>query len=99
MRKQVEAAARWTRSERERLGWSAGELASRADAMAADMGWEGFVPEAADIEALEAERPKTLPRWFKLVRYAIERADVPDAEALPGSPSATPGGNATSRSG
>lgn len=82
MRKQVVAAARWTRDERERLGWSAGELARRADAIASDMGWEGWIPEAADIEALEAERPKSLPRWFKLVRYAVERVGVPDAEVL-----------------
>lgn len=82
MRKQVVAAARWTRGERERLGWSAEELARRADAMASDMGWEGWVPESADIEALEAERPKSLPRWFKLIRYAVERADVPDSDAL-----------------
>lgn len=82
MRKQVVAAARWTRDERERLGWSAEELARRADAIASDMGWEGWVPVAPDIEALEAERPKSLPRWFKLVRYAVERAGVPDAEAI-----------------
>lgn len=82
MRKQVVAAARWTRSERERLGWSVEELARRTDAMASDMRWEGRVPEPADIEALEAERAKSLPRWFKLIRYALERADVPDAEAL-----------------
>ena len=82
MRKQVVAAARWTRTERERLGWSAEELARRADAMASDMGWEGEVPGPAEIEALEAERPKSLPRWFKLVRYEVERAAVPDAEAL-----------------
>ena len=82
MRKQVVAAARWTRTERERLGWSAEELARRADAMASDMGWEGWVPAPADIEALEAERPRSLPRWFKLVRYAVERTGVPDAEAL-----------------
>ncbi len=82
MRKQVVAAAAWTRGERERLGWSAGELALRVDAMASDMGWEGLVPDPADIEALEAERPKSLPRWFKLIRYASERAAVPDEEAL-----------------
>ena len=82
MRKQVVAAARWTSAERERLGWSAEALARRVHAMASDMGWEGEVPGAADIEALEAERSKTLPRWFKLVRYALERAGVPDAEAL-----------------
>ena len=82
MRKQVETAAGWTRAERERLGWSVEELARRVDAMASDMGWEGEVPGAGDIEALEAERPKTLPRWFKLVRYAVERAAVPDSEAL-----------------
>ena len=82
MRKQVVAAAAWTREERERLGWSAGELALRADAMASDMGWEGMVPEEADIAALEAERPKSLPRWFKLIRYAIERAGVADEHVL-----------------
>lgn len=82
MRKQVLAAAAWVRGERERLGWSLEELARRADAIASDMGWEGLVPSAAGIEALEAERPKSLPRWFKLVRYAVERAGVPDVEAL-----------------
>lgn len=82
MRKQVVAAAEWTRVERERLGWSVDELARRVDAMASDMGWEGLVPDQADIEALEAERPKSLPRWFKLVRYAIERAGVADEDAL-----------------
>lgn len=82
MRKQVVAAAAWMRGERERLGWSAEELARRTDAIASDMRWEGLVPEAAEIEALEAERPKSLPRWFKLVRYAVERVAVPDAEAL-----------------
>jgi hypothetical protein len=82
MHKQVVAAARWTRGERERLGWSAEELALRADAMASDMGWQGWVPGTAGIEALEAGRPKSLPRWFKLVRYAVERAGVPDAEVM-----------------
>ncbi|MGQ0588653.1 MAG: hypothetical protein ACT4N8_03850 [Sphingosinicella sp.] len=82
MRKQVLAAAAWVRAERERLGWSVEELARRADAIASDMGWEGLVPSAAEIEALGAERLKSLPRWFKLIRYAIERAGVPDAEAL-----------------
>lgn len=73
---------RGTREAREQLGWSAEELARRADAMACDMGWEGWTPEAADVEALEAERLKSLPRWFKLVRYALERAVVPDEEAF-----------------
>lgn len=82
MHKQVAAAAAWTRVERERLGWSAGDLALRVDAMASDMGWEGLVAEEVDIEALEAEREKSLPRWFKLVRYAVERAGVVDEEAL-----------------
>jgi hypothetical protein len=82
MREQVAAAAKWTRVERERLGWSLDELALRVGAMASDMGWEGLVPEEADLEALEAERPKTLPRWFKLVRYVIERAGVSDEDAL-----------------
>lgn len=82
MRKQVVAAAQWMRSERQRLGWSAKELADRTVAMASDMGWEGCVPGSSDIEALEAEQPKALPRWFKLVRYAVERAGVPDADAL-----------------
>jgi len=82
MREQVMAAAQWMRSERQRLGWSADELAGRVDAMASDMGWEGRLPGADDIEALEAERPKSLPRWFKLVRYAVERAGVPDSEAM-----------------
>ena len=82
MRKQVVAAAQWIHGERQRLGWSAEELASRADAMASDMGWEGWLPDSADIQALEAERPKSLPRWFKLVRYAVERAGVPDTETM-----------------
>lgn len=82
MRKQVVAAAAWTRAERERLGWSLLELAQRAHAMASDMGWEGLVPEAADVEALEAEQPKSLPRWFKLIRYAIERAGIGDGDVL-----------------
>lgn len=82
MRKQVSAAAAWTREERKRLGWSAGELALKVDAMASDMGWEGLVPDEADIEALEADRPKTLPRWFKLIRYAVERAGIADGDAL-----------------
>lgn len=82
MRKQVVAAARWMRGERQRLGWSVEELAGRADAMASDMGWEGWLPGAADIETLEAEQPKSLPRWFKLVRYAVERAGVPDSQAM-----------------
>lgn len=82
MRKQVVAAAEWTREERGRLGWSIDELAQRVDAMASDMGWEGRVPDAAGLEALETERPKSLPRWFKLVRYAIERAGIADENAL-----------------
>ena len=82
MRKQVEAAAEWTRRERERLGWSVDELALRVAAMASDMGWEGPMPDAEGIEALEAGRPKSLPRWFKLVRYAGERAGIADADAL-----------------
>lgn len=82
MRKQVVAAAVWTRGERERLGWTARDLALKVDQMASDMGWEGFMPDAADIEALETKRPKSLPRWFKLVRYAIERDGIADAEAL-----------------
>lgn len=82
MRKQVIAAAQWMGGERQRLGWSAEELAGRVDAMASDMGWEGWLPGADDIEALEAERPKSLPRWFKLVCYAVERAGVPDSEAM-----------------
>lgn len=82
MRKQVIAAAQWMCGERQRLGWSAEELAGRVDAMASDMGWEGWLPGADDIEALEAERPKSLPRWFKLVRYAVERAGVADSEAM-----------------
>lgn len=82
MRKQVVAAAAWTRVERGRLGWSIDKLASRVDAMVSDMGWEGLAPDAADLDALEAERPKSLPRWFKLVRYAIERAGVADEDAL-----------------
>ena len=67
MRKQVEAAAAWTRTERERLGWPAGKLARRAGAMASDMGWEGEVPDAGDIKALGPERPNSLPRWSVLV--------------------------------
>lgn len=82
MRKQVVAAAHWMRGERQRLGWSAEDLAARVDAMASDMGWEGWLPGTAEIEALETEQPKSLPRWFKLVRYAVERAGVPDAEAM-----------------
>ena len=82
MRKQVAAAAAWSRAERERLGWSAAELSRRVDAMASDMHWEGPMPGEAGIEELEAERPKSLPRWFKLVRYAVERAGVPDEGAL-----------------
>lgn len=82
MRKQVVAAAAWTRAQRVRLGWSARELALKVDQMASVMHWEGPMPDDADIEALEAEQPKNLPRWFKLVRYAIERAGVADAEAL-----------------
>jgi hypothetical protein len=46
-------------------------------------GWEGIVPDVAEIAALEAQTPKSLPRWFKLLRYAIERAGVPDADFLP----------------
>lgn len=82
MRKQVAAAAEWTRVERERLRWSTAELASKADQMASDMGWEGSVPTEAGIEALEAQLLKSLPRWFKLVRYSVERADISDADAL-----------------
>jgi hypothetical protein len=82
MRKQVVAAAAWTRAERERLGWCVEELGRRVDAMTFDMGWEGLVPDAAHLEALEAGRPTSLPRWFKLVRYAIERAGVADEDAL-----------------
>lgn len=82
MRKQVMAAAAWTRAERERLNWSVDELTLRVDVMASDMGWEGLVPDAADIAALEAERPKSLPRWLKLIRYVIERAVVSDQNAL-----------------
>lgn len=82
MRKQVVAAAQWMRSERQRLGWSPEDLANRVEAIASDMGWEGCVPGSSEIEALEAERPKTLPRWLKLARYAVERAGVPDADAV-----------------
>lgn len=81
MRKQVEAAAKWSRTGRERLEWSVDALARRTEVMASDMGWEGPVPGTDDIEALEAGRPKSLPRWFKLIRYAVERADVADADA------------------
>lgn len=81
MRKQVLAAAEWIRAERQRLRWSAQELACKAQDMASDMGWEGEAPGEAEVEALEAELPKCLPRWFKLIRYAVERANVPDAEA------------------
>ncbi len=82
MRKQVIAAARWTRGERKRLGWSPDQLARSVEAMASDMGWEGCVPNSADIESLEAGLPATLPRWFKLIRYAVERAAVPHDQAL-----------------
>jgi hypothetical protein len=82
VRKQVEAASEWTRTRRAGLGWSPQELARRADMIAAAMGWEGLMPSPDDIVALEAALPKTLPRWFKLLRYAIERAAVPDGEAL-----------------
>lgn len=83
MRKQVIAAAEWVRSQRQRLGWTVEELARKAQDMASDMGWEGLVPAEAEIEALETERPKCVPRWFKLIRYAVERGSVPDAELLP----------------
>ncbi|MBX3562652.1 MAG: hypothetical protein KF780_12680 [Sphingomonas sp.] len=82
MRKEVAAAAAWMRTERRRLGWSADELARRSEQMASDMGWEGPMPGGGEIEALEAERPKSLPRWFKLVRYAVEREAVPDEDGL-----------------
>lgn len=82
MRKQVRAAAEWMRGERQRPGWTTKGLALKAQDMASDMGWEGFVPDEAEIEALETELPKNLPRWFKLIRYTIERASVPEPEAL-----------------
>lgn len=82
MRKQVLAAAAWIAAERQRLGWSVEELARKAEDMASDMGWEGVVPGDAEIEELEAGRPKILPRWFKLLRYAVERANVPEPEAM-----------------
>lgn len=82
MRKQIVVAAEWTRVERERLGWSTAELAAKADQMAGDMGWEGPVPTEASIEALEAEQLKSLPRWFKLVRYSVERAHISESDAL-----------------
>ena len=82
MRKQVLAAAEWIRAERQRLGWSAEELARKAQDMASERGWEGEVPGEAEVEGLEAELPKSLPRWFKLILYSVQRANVPDAEAM-----------------
>jgi hypothetical protein len=82
MRSQVVAAAEWLRGERKRLGWSLGELLARIRAMADDFLWEGDVPDVAGLRSLEAEELKRLPRWFKLVRYAVDRADVDDSVGL-----------------
>ena len=74
MKKHVAEAASWLSAERKRLGWSAGDMAERAADMASDFRWEGAVPTEADVEALEACGPELVPRWFKLLVYAVDRA-------------------------
>lgn len=78
MRKQVIAAAAWLRTERKRLGWSVADLMVRVADIADDLGWEGQTPDIRDLEALEAENLKQLPRWFKLLRYAVDHAEMPE---------------------
>lgn len=82
MRKLVAEAADWLRAERKRLGLSSVDIALGAADMADDFRWGGEVPNVEDIRALEREEPKQLPRWFKLLRYVIDRAAAPDQEAL-----------------
>jgi transcriptional regulator with XRE-family HTH domain len=82
MGKLVSAAATWLRRDRERLGWSIADFVLNAQQMASDMGWEGRLPTAGDLHALEAGELKKLPRWFKLLRYAADFASVPEPEKM-----------------
>lgn len=81
-KKHVIAAAAWLRIERQRLGWSVDALAEKVERIGYDLRWEGIIPDARDITNLEAEAHKSLPRWFKIVRYAIEIAAVPQEQML-----------------
>lgn len=82
-KKHVIAAAAWLREERQRLGWSVEDLLAKVGNVAHEFRWEGIIPNVDDIAALEAEHHKRLPRWFKIVRYAVEIAAVPQDQILP----------------
>lgn len=82
MKKDVVETGNWTVKRRQQLGWSREDLASKVDDMAHDFRWSGIMPTLDDIAALEDHAPSEVPRWFKLIRYAVDRAKHPDSEAL-----------------
>ena len=69
-------AIKWIKSERERLGWSTTELASKAREIAALHG-DNIKLKQQSISGFENGRAKTLPRWYRYAEIAMAAQKQP----------------------
>jgi len=72
----IAAAAKWCRAVRNHFQWSVEDLARECDAATEWLRFANAIPTKEDIETLEAEQVKRLPRWLRSARYAVERAEL-----------------------
>lgn len=74
----MQASAGWLKMHREQRGWSAAELARRIVEQACAHGEEFALSQQA-VSHFENGRGKTLPRWFRWAKAAVEDPTSPDA--------------------
>ena len=70
----VADSAKWVKEQRQRLGWSAAELADRARKYAVAAGFDAALKQQS-ISAFENGTAKRLPHWLQFVEAAFREAE------------------------
>lgn len=78
---EVEEAAKWMRAARERIGWSAAQLADRARELAHEANYPVALKQQS-ISGFENGIAKRMPGWFRFAQQALEQVQISPREEL-----------------
>jgi phage repressor protein C with HTH and peptisase S24 domain len=77
----IDETAEWLRKERERVGWTAAQLALQTKYVAAELNEEVSLTQQA-VSHFETGKGKSIPRWVRFASLAIELVGVSEDARL-----------------